>query len=201
MADSHGQPGTISAALNLFKDKGCAKIYHLGDICDSSHPETADTCIQLLQQNNVVAIKGNNDRTIETNHIKQKKSCISKASLLYLQKLPLVIEYKEVIFAHSLPFAKKLGLSCMIRIFGKESIKYFFNNYPHTILFRGHSHVPEILWVKSSDTLSEPLTTGQTVNISNRVPSIITCGSLTQGLCMIWKPEEMYVACFSLAMP
>ncbi len=197
MADSHGQPETIAAALDLFKDKICNKIYHLGDICDSSHPETAETCIHLLQKNNVIAIKGNNDHTIETNHFYQENSCISKASLSYLHKLPLVIEYPEVIFAHSLPFAKELGLSCMVRIFEKASIKYFCNHFSQTLLFRGHSHGPEMIWMENTDIRYKPLTSDQTIDISNRIPCIITCGSLTQGLCMIWDPGEMNVSCFS----
>jgi predicted phosphodiesterase len=74
MADSHGQPGVITAALELFQREGCRLIYHLGDICDSDHPETADSCAEILRASNVTAIKGNNDHAISGNHTGEKVS-------------------------------------------------------------------------------------------------------------------------------
>lgn len=62
MADSHGKSETIEAAIELLKNRKCDRIYHLGDVCDSAHPETAHTCAHPLQINNVVTIKGNNDQ-------------------------------------------------------------------------------------------------------------------------------------------
>jgi predicted phosphodiesterase len=62
MADSHGKSETIEAAIELLKNRKCDRIYHLGDVCDSAHPETAHTCVHPLQINNVVTIKGNNDQ-------------------------------------------------------------------------------------------------------------------------------------------
>ena len=58
IADSHGCPETIAAALTILEGKGCRRIFHLGDICDSSHPETADACIELVRAHRVSAILG-----------------------------------------------------------------------------------------------------------------------------------------------
>ena len=57
MADSHGQPETITAALGMLTDIDCRPIYHLGDVCDSTHPETAEACLGPLRDSRVIIIK------------------------------------------------------------------------------------------------------------------------------------------------
>jgi hypothetical protein len=57
MADSHGQPETIAAALGMLTDRDCRPIYHLGDVCDSTHPETAEACLVPLRDPRVIIIK------------------------------------------------------------------------------------------------------------------------------------------------
>ena len=69
MADSHGKPETILAALAVLKDLNCRPIYHLGDVCDSTRPETAEACLGPLQEQRVITIKGNNDHAIVANHM------------------------------------------------------------------------------------------------------------------------------------
>jgi predicted phosphodiesterase len=48
MADSHGQPDTIKAALAALSNLACRTVYHLGDVCDSAHPETAEACVYCM---------------------------------------------------------------------------------------------------------------------------------------------------------
>ena len=57
MADSHGQPETIVAALGVLVDRDCRPVYHLGDVCDSTHPETAEACLGSLRDPRVIIIK------------------------------------------------------------------------------------------------------------------------------------------------
>jgi predicted phosphodiesterase len=59
MADSHGQPETIAAALGVFTDMDCQPIYHLGDVCDSIHPEAAEVCLGPSRDPRVIIIKSN----------------------------------------------------------------------------------------------------------------------------------------------
>ena len=114
MADSHGNSETILAALAAFKNLKCRTIYHLGDICDSTRPETAEACLKPLQDRHVIAIKGNNDHVIVANHLGREKAPVSPNILRYLQNLPLVAYSHAADLTHSLPFVAKLGLSCMI---------------------------------------------------------------------------------------
>ena len=195
MADSHGKPDTIAAAVALFKSKDCLHMYHLGDICDSSHPETADSCAGILRENNVTAVKGNNDHAISGNH---PEGLISEETIGYLSALPLIAGYGEAIFTHSLPFAEKLGLSCMIRGMGMDEAALFFREYPDKILFRGHGHSPEIISGESGKMVLRSISPGENTELAGRLPCIITCGSLAAGHCMIWKPGKKSVRCYSI---
>lgn len=191
MADSHGIPDTIVRAVGLFRKENCRLIYHLGDICDSTHPETAELCAGILRINNVAAVKGNNDHAISAN----PDGNISEDTLSYLSSLPLVAGYGEAIFTHSLPFVATLGLACMIRSLGSKEAALFFAEYPKNILFRGHSHSPEIIWKEGEKKIARKIKPGEKTELHGKLPCIITCGSLADGFCMIWKPEENSVEC------
>ena len=190
MADSHGQVDTIRDALAVFASAGCGSIYHLGDACDSNLPETANTCMRLLQDHRVITIKGNNDHAIIASHMGREISPVSQTVLRSIQDLDLVKNYGNAIFIHSLPFARELGLASMIGTMGPKEIRRFFKEFPGQILFRGHSHSPEIAWLQGLQVKVKSLSSGVQLNLSDRIPCVVTCGALTRGLCMIWDPEE-----------
>lgn len=195
MADSHGMPERIKEAVGLFRKKNCRLIYHLGDICDSARPETADSCSGILLKNNVIAVKGNNDHALSANHPGEK---ISGETIRYLSTLPLVAVHGDAILTHSLPFAEKLGLSCMIRGMGRTEAAIFFKKHPDKILFRGHSHSPEIITREGGEIISRVISSGENTELDGRIPCIITCGSLAAGYCMIWNPEGKTVKCYTI---
>ena len=197
MADSHGQPDSIRDALAVLTAADCVSIYHLGDICDSTRPETADACMRLLLKRRVQCIKGNNDQAILANHTGRGGSPVSSQSLQALKNLELVRYYKDAIFIHSLPFVQELGLSSMIGAMGPLEIGRFCTRFPGKILFRGHSHNPEIAWMHRQQSRNRPLTVGAKLNLSAKIPCVVTCGALTRGLCMLWNPEENYIESIS----
>ena len=145
VADSHGKAEPLANGLAFLKKQGCETLYHLGDICDSLHPETADTCVGLLLEFEVNCVKGNNDHAVVVNHEGRKSASIHAATVDYLRRLPLVIELQESLLAHSLPFEKELGLACMVGAMTRNYTFDFFRQFNDRILFRGHSHTPEII--------------------------------------------------------
>jgi predicted phosphodiesterase len=197
MADSHGKPETILAALAALKKINCRPIYHLGDVCDSMHPETAESCLRPLQENQVITIKGNNDHAIVANNLGRKETSVSPAVLEYLQSLPLVQTYLDSILTHSLPFADELGLSCMIGAMSETETIRTFNAFPNHVIFRGHSHNPEILRPRGHRIESDTPAVGAKINLAGKLPCVVTCGALTRGLYMIWNPEENYIESLS----
>ena len=201
MADSHGKPETILAALAALKKYNCRSIYHLGDVCDSMHPETAESCLRPLLDNQVIAIKGNNDHAIIANNRGRKETSVSPAVLEYLQGLPLVQTYLDAVLTHSLPFADELGLSCMIGSMSEIEAIRTFNAFPHHVVFRGHSHKPEIMRLRGNRIESDTPVVGAKLNLAGEFPCVVTCGALTRGLYMIWNPEENYIVSLSYNEP
>ena len=198
MADSHGQIETIHAALAVFDELGCESIYHLGDVCDSAHPETANVCVQVLQNRRVHVIKGNNDQMIVANHYDRETSAVSKEVLETLRNLDLAKHHREALFIHSRPFIQELGLSSLIGAMGAKEIRRYCREFPDKILFRGHSHNPEIAWMEGQQVKVESLAPGAGVVIAKRIPCVVTCGALMRGLCMTWEPDENYIKSISI---
>jgi len=197
MADSHGQVDAIRSALAVFVDAGCRSVYHLGDVCDSTRPETANACMRLLQDRCVKAIKGNNDQAIVANHSGREKSPVSQEVLQALRQLDLVKYYQHAMFIHSLPFVRELGLSSMIGTMGAVEIRRFCNEFFGRVLFRGHSHHPEIAWLQDRQVKVQPLSAGVQLHLSKNISWVVTCGALTRGLCMIWNPADNVIECIS----
>jgi predicted phosphodiesterase len=199
MADSHGQADTIRDALAVFADAGCRSVYHLGDVCDSTHPETANACVRLLHERHVKTIRGNNDQAIVVNNIDRAMSPVSPEILQAIKKLELVKYYQNAMFIHSLPFIRELGLSSMIGTMGPQEIRRFCNEFPGYILFRGHSHNSEVAWLKDRQVKVRSLSAGVRYDLSERIPCVVTCGALTRGLCLIWDPEDNFIECLSIS--
>lgn len=195
-ADSHGSPEAIEAGIAFLQERSCRPIYHLGDICDSHRPETANECVRLLKDNEILAIKGNNDYAIL---LSRDKELIHETTRQYLEALPLIRKLGNALFVHSLPFTEELGLSSMIGVMRQRVAKRFFKEFDRNILFRGHSHSPEIINQVEGKVLRTNIKKGEKINLNQTLPCIITCGALTEGLCMVWDQEEASLA--SLSFP
>ena len=198
MADSHGQTACLQKALDYFSQSGCDRIYHLGDICDSAHPQSADACVQLLLQQHVLAIKGNNDHQVVVNHVDNPRDYISKQTIDFLQQLPLMLEIEAVVLAHSLPFIKARGLSSMIAPMGKNEACHFFGLNPHKILIRGHSHLPELIQSRHNTIVTTVLSPGEIRMVADILPGILTCGAADHGFVLIWDRVEQTICSYKL---
>lgn len=199
MADSHGRSETLTRALIFFRKYGCKAIYHLGDICDSAHPETADLCVELLREMDVFGIKGNNDHQVVVNHEGRQFSYLTSTTIEYLKHLPQAIEIGNCVMTHSLPFEKERGLSCMVGVMGHTEARLFFQTYPHKMLFRGHNHYPEILRQRKHSLVNLKILPGKAIQLEDMKPCIVTCGALDQGFLMTWEPCRQTLKCHTLA--
>ncbi len=198
MADSHGRSQSLTRALAFFKDYDCKSIYHLGDLCDSAHPETADHCVSLLRENNIFGIKGNNDHQVVVNHEGRQQSHLASTTIKYLKDLPMIIELGDIVMAHSLPFVDERGLSSMVGVLGHSEATLFFQNYPHKVLFRGHSHCPEILRKQKYTFVTSKISPGEIIQLADIKPCIVTCGALDEGFLMTWEAGRRTIACHKL---
>ena len=199
MADSHGQAEPIKAALAAFETLSCQAVYHLGDVCDSGHPETAEACLRLLQEQHVLMIRGNNDHAIIAKYTDRQNPIFAREVWRYLKAAPLTRYYQNAVFTHSLPFAGTLGLACMIGLMGQKEARRSFDEFPHHIIFRGHSHSPEIVRPRARGAASRRLGPGEIMDLAGRIPCVVTCGALTRGLYMVWNPLQNSIKSLSLA--
>lgn len=199
ISDSHGQADALAKALAFLRHMGCHALYHLGDICDSLHPETADACVGLLREFQVNCVKGNNDHALVVNHEGRKSASIKAGTVDYLRQLPLVIQLRQSLLAHSLPFEKELGLACMVGTMTEAYARIFFEKFAGRILFRGHSHSPDITWQDPQGRVtSRAIPPGQALDTTRRTPSIVTCGALDHGLCLLWSPSDSCITSLQL---
>ena len=190
ISDSHGQADMIEKAIEFLHKQHCETIIHLGDICDSFRPETCETCLDVLNAHNIIALKGNNDHILEINQTENNDAILTPNGLAYLSRLSPVLEENDTVFAHSLPFYKELGISCITRFLGETEIKRFLSGSRHTLLFRGHGHDPEIIWKKNGDICCKSIEAGGETHLNTYQPCIVTCGALTRGLAMIWDKRN-----------
>ena len=190
MADSHGQIRTINAALAALEQSACGAVYHLGDVCDSTRPETAEACLRLLMDQQVIMIKGNNDHAVIASHMDRPIPFKAPEVWRYLQTAPLIRSYQNAVFTHSLPFVEALGLSSMIGNMGESEALRSFKEFPRHIIFRGHSHSPEIARPQRRGAVFRSLRPGEKLDLAGKIPAVVTCGALTRGSYMLWNPQE-----------
>ena len=121
---------------------------------------------------------------------------VSHTTIDYLKGLPLLRRKGPVLFAHNRPFVAELGLSSMVGNMVAQNVRRFFNTYPQAILFRGHSHSPELIWAPKDTLETIPLTTAAPIDLNLKIPCVITCGAVIHGHCQILEPDRR-LACFS----
>lgn len=196
IADSHGLVSSLADAIAFLQRRDCHRIVHLGDICDSIRPETADACVRLIRDNRILAVKGNNDHAVTVNQTGRSDVPVLPSTVDYLNRLPLMRRSGTLLFAHSRPFVRELGLSSMIGSMSDRNARRFFRTCPHAVLFRGHSHSPELIWNRNASLGVSPLVPGQGIDLNLRIPCIVTCGATLDGYCQILEPDRR-LFCFS----
>ena len=198
IADSHGDPAAIAAGALFLKERGCTALYHLGDICDSTLWKTADECVTQMRRHDIVAVKGNNDHTLAADARGRSDSGIRPATISFLENLPLSLTVGSAKLVHSRPFVRQLGLSAMIGVMGRREADKFFRKNANGLLFRGHSHQPEMISVEEKEIRFSPLIPGQIVELSGHRPCIVTCGALASGSVILWKPGNDRLECHAV---
>ena len=104
----------------------------------------------------------------------------------------------NALFVHSLPFTREMGLASMIGDLGEREKNRFINEFPGHIMFRGHGHSPEICWPLGQHFVSRSLVAGEKVDLTEKIPCAVTCGALSRGFCMTWRPDDNIIECLSI---
>lgn len=195
MADSHGDAARIATAATYFQTRGCDLSVHLGDICDTTRPETAEDCINRLITHHILAIRGNNDHTLLLNC----SALIRPEIMATLKEMPLSRQIGSALLTHSLPFASTLGPRCMSEDMDPAHIRRFFQDYPGGQLFRGHSHQPEIVRPGEAALCREKLRPNRLYPLKSGQSAVVTCGALAEGRCLVWDRQQETIELISLS--
>ena len=195
MADSHGDAALITNAAAVLRSRGCTVCIHLGDIVDTTRPDTIDACLQALENGRINAVRGNNEHSLLLN----RSIWLGRKAGEALRAMPFGRRIASALLAHSLPFDETLGVRCLFADMDVAQLRRFFASYPETLLFRGHSHHPEIVRIEDASLVRRPMIEGRTVLLAARQPAVITCGALADGLCLVWDRRMGAVELVSLA--
>ena len=196
MADSHGDAAAIEGAMRALWGGGCGVLVHLGDVCESSRLESADRCVALLRDNNVAAVKGNNDHAVVANREGLTLGDVSAETVAWLKALPLKIRLDAAVFVHSLPFVREMGLSAMVREMDLEAAALWFARPRRApVLFRGHNHAPRLLRLENGRVAESSFAAGDRIGLDPARPVVVTCGAVTAGLALIFDPASRVIDC------
>lgn len=191
IADSHGKNDFLQHAIQALRKNGAETIIHLGDLCDSLDPHSAEYTVNILKESNIQGVLGNNEYSIISEHHNEHVRNISLEVLDYLSELPYVFRLWNLWFTHSAPFEWPAATHRPIKDFLPLLMDHI--NFPFRILFRGHSHKPSIIEINDSETEAIPVQAGTRLKLNRDRRYVITVGAVEQASSALFFPEEFEI--------
>jgi len=191
IADSHGNREATAAAILLLRERGAGLLVHLGDFCDSVRHDRAAAMIDLLIQNTVLAVKGNNDFLVENMLADDRRPPDAEGFkvLEYLRDVPVIRVRGDIRFAHSLPFDTLRAFYEPIDTGNTRRAEELFAEADFRILFCGHSHLP-ILFRKSDGRVTrETVPAERPIALRDSERYILVAGAAADGECALYDGE------------
>jgi predicted phosphodiesterase len=206
IADSHGNLEATAEAIRVLKGRGAALLVHLGDFCDSIRRESAPAMIDLLLQNGVLAVKGNNDFFVERRLSDARPTpdgegvmkndfdtygSRSNKMLAFLRNTPVIRVRDGVRFAHSLPFDTLRAFYEPIDTGNTRRAEDLFAEADFRILFCGHSHLPILFRKADGRVTREEVPAGEPLALAPTARYIFVAGSAADGECGLYDEEAV----------
>jgi putative phosphoesterase len=191
IADSHGNLEATAEAIYLLKWRGADILVHLGDFCDSVHPDRTAVMINLLQENNVLAVKGNNDSLVEDILADDSRTLDAEEIqlLAFLREVPIVRAQGDIRFAHSLPFDMRRAFHTPIDTGNTRRAEELFKASDFRMLFCGHSHVPILFRKRAEFVTREAVPAGQPTILEKTGRYIVVVGAAMEGECALYDDK------------
>jgi putative phosphoesterase len=163
IADSHGDREATEEAIRLLRESGADLLVHLGDFSDSVRHERTAEMIDLLGEENVLAVKGNNDFLVESllADPRRKTDAQDKRTLAFLKTVPMMRVLDGIRFAHSLPFDALRSFYEPIDTGNTLRAASLFAEADFRILFCGHSHIPVLFRNERGKVTRETMAPGE----------------------------------------
>ncbi len=150
VGDVHAQADNLEAALLFFEQNGITTILCVGDVVDG--PGDANRCCELLREWNVPTVKGNHDRWLLENTMRDlpdttPREQLTAASIQWLQELPITFELETVagrlLLCHGIGANDMKGLTPDASAYDLESnleLQFLLREDKFRFLVGGHTH-------------------------------------------------------------
>lgn len=187
IADTHGRNELMRRAIDLLEARECRCIIHLGDICDSLHPQTLDEAMRILAEHRVQCILGNNEDAILTDGHE-----VSPHARKFLASLPYIRTIDDFGFTHSQPGDCPAATRRPI-----EEYLAGMPAMPYRILFRGHSHSPGLFEVDAAGVRAVDLAATH-LDLDREKTYIVTIGAVQNSACALFEAQAYSITFLSL---
>ena len=199
LADSHGRVDVLASGIEILSARKIDRLIHLGDMTDTLRPETVDTCINILIENNIDGVLGNHEYSYVTHHFKRYPEKFSGFAMQYMRSLPYLIEIADVCLTH---FSPEGGVHGLYAHTDEESYRTAILRSRWPVLINGHSHDPRIYCRHDGKPNDNPENVEFEVGVPFRLHDdaryILTCGALEDDWCAIYDIGERAFEIISL---
>jgi len=196
IADSHGKNELLLKAIRAVQENGAERLIHLGDLCDSLDPHSAEDTVNILKENTIPGVLGNNEYSIISEHHNEHVQNISSAVLDYLSGLPYILDLGVLWFTHSAPFAWPAATRRPIKDFLPHLVER--TNFPFDILFRGHSHRPSVIEMNGAETTKIHVQAGARLTLHRNRRYVITVGAVEEASFALFLPKKYEIVFLSI---
>jgi predicted phosphodiesterase len=191
LADSHGNLEATAGAIRLLKGRGASFLIHLGDFCDSVRHDRSAAMIGLLLEQDLLAVKGNNDFLVENMLADPRRKPDAEGDwvIAFLRKTPVVCIRGDIRFAHSLPFDTLRAFYEPIDTGNTRRAEELFDETDFRILFCGHSHLPVLFRRSKGHVTREVVPVEQPMTLERTERCIFVVGAAADGECALYDEE------------
>jgi predicted phosphodiesterase len=198
LSDIHGNNLALKAVLDDINKRQISSIVNLGDsLYGPLEPE--DTA-KILINSKIPSIRGNEDRILinpQDKDLKKNSTLsyviggISSKTFQWLEKLPSVIEYEDIILFHGtlkddLEYFIENVLESGISIKNDKDLITQTSIFSQNIILCGHSHFPRSMHLKNGKFIVNPGSVGlQAYTDSFPYPHIIETGTPHARYCIL----------------
>lgn len=157
LSDIHSNKEALTAALDTLSRENISAIYCTGDLVE--YPEEANEVIDLIRQNQVKCVLGNNDCAYldqldcsdcsgesqnDNRHLAEE---ITAANFEFLEQLPSFLSEPAFYLVHALP---PDSLIRYIDVQSDQSLLIAFESFNQQVCFVGHTHQYKIYELTAS---------------------------------------------------
>lgn len=193
LSDSHGEFQIVGLAVDLLRREGADCIIHLGDFFDSAKNISRERIVNFFRENNILAVKGNNEAQIESTL--QSGKGANPEVINYLSDLCGERIIGDLCFVHVMPSKYLYSLYEPIDGGNTDRALSILLDTSHRIIFSGHSHTPvmfELIREKIKRQIMHP---GSHYRLRSDAKYIIIPGSSESGICGLFDRVQMLYCC------